>query len=292
MRTRKTQLRAWLAMTLSIIAIGSRAGDPVFDGSKGPSPAIESASIPPARNVHIVQSGKDLFYFTEQEALEADAHFKKFPPVPRKDRGYTFDADVPPAIQKQMREDLAFIDGITGGGATPLHQKIFGTVNGPAYTKFFVDRVTGIGMDDCGSSNAVACVMPFMNPSKMWLTENFIKFSHPQIARMMVVFHEARHTERNNRNWFHAYCPTPFLDANGRDIRSIWTGSSLAGEPACDVTPFGSYGSSTIMLKNISKFCTNCTDKVKMDASLYAEDQMGRIVDPKAKKDMDADLKP
>lgn len=83
----------------------------------------------------------------------------------------------------------------------------------------------------------------------MFLTNNFIKFSHPQIARMMVVFHESRHSEVKNRNWPHDDCPSPYVDENGKDIVSIWTGAQVAGMPACDSTPFGSYGSSTIMLK-------------------------------------------
>ena len=132
--------------------------------------------------------------------------------------------------------------------------------------------------------------MTFPDPSKMWLTQNFIQFSHPQIARMMVVYHESRHTETQNGNWPHATCPTPFLDKDGKDMVSIWTGATLAGEPACDVTPFGSYGSSMIMLKNISKFCSNCTDKVKMDAGIYADDQFKRVIDPKAIAEITADL--
>ena len=120
----------------------------------------------------------------------------------------------------------------------------------------------------------------------MWLTQNFIKFSHPQIARLMVVYHESRHSEVAHGNWAHDTCPTPFLDANGHDMKSIWTGASLAGEPACDSTQFGSYGSSTILLKNVAMYCTNCGDKVKMDADLYATDQLGRIDRPDVKQAM------
>ena len=164
-------------------------------------------------------------------------------------------------------------------------------MDGAAYAKFFETRVSAIGMNACGNGNAVACVIPFLNPSKMWLTKNFIRFSHPQVSRMMVVYHEARHTEVRHGFWGHATCPTPFRDAQGNDMRSIWTGATLAGEPACDKTPLGSYGSSTIMLKNISKFCSNCTDKVKMDAGLYADDQMGRIIDAGAIREMTDDFK-
>jgi hypothetical protein len=189
-----------------------------------------------------------------------------------------------------MREDLTFVTTLASETASELHKKIFGSIDGATYKKFFENRVRSIGLDDCGGGNAVACVIPFYDPSKMWITQNYIKFSHPQIARLMVVFHESRHTETKNGNWSHATCPTPFVDADGAEIKSIWTGARLAGEPACDITPFGSYGSSLIMLKNVSKFCTNCTDKVKMDAGIYADDQYKRIIDGNAKKAIKEDL--
>lgn len=201
-----------------------------------------------------------------------------------------FDKDVPAAIQKQMNEDLAFIVSVKADQQTPYHQKIYGAVDGLKYQQFFNSHITGVGMDSCGGGAAVACVQPFFDPHKMWLTENFVKFSHPQIARLMVVFHEARHSETNNGSWSHDTCPRPFLDENGKEKVSIWTGAKLAGEPACDSTAFGSYGSSTIMLKNISKFCTTCGDKVKMDADLYATDQLGRIDRADVKKAMLADF--
>jgi hypothetical protein len=67
---------------------------------------------------------------------------------------------------------------------------------------------------------------------------------------------------------------------------SIWTGAKLEGQPACDSTQYGSYGSSTILLKNVALFCSNCNSKVKMDADLYATDQLGRIDDPGIKAAM------
>lgn len=198
----------------------------------------------------------------------------------------TFDKNVPQDIAKQMSEDLSFVSTISGKSQTPLHQQIFSAVDGKTYQKFFETRVTSVGLSNCGNGNAVACVQPMFAPNKMWLTNNYIKFSHPQIARLMVVFHEARHTERQNGNWGHATCPTPFLDEQGKNKVSIWTGSPLAGEPACDVTPLGSYGSSTIMLKNIAMNCDSCSEKIKMDADIYSADQMGRISDASAKKKM------
>ena len=202
----------------------------------------------------------------------------------------SYDSDVPQAIQTQMKADLEFINQITGSSQTPYHKEIFGTVGGVDYKKFFETRITSVGVDDCGGGGAVACVQPFFNPHKMWLTDNFINFSHPQVARMMVVYHESRHSESKNGNWMHDTCPTPFLDADGKDMKSIWTGIKLEGKDACDSTYLGSYGSSTVMLKNIGKFCTNCTDKVKMDADIYATDQLGRIDRPAVKNAMLVDF--
>lgn len=196
-----------------------------------------------------------------------------------------FDEDVPAAVKDQVLQDLEFMKTLRADRVTPLHQQIFGAMNG-GYGEFFFSRVTEVGMSDCGSANAVACVQPFFDPTKIWFTQNYVRFSHPQIAKMMVVYHEARHTESRNGNWGHATCPRPFRDANGNDMKSIWTGAALAGQPACDSTPLGSYGSSTILLKNVQKFCSNCTEKVKMDAGIYSDDQLNRVTNANAKQQM------
>lgn len=200
-----------------------------------------------------------------------------------------FDSDVQPALKKQILDDFDFIKSIRSTKSSPLHQQVFGAVNGTKYFDWFNQRVFAVGLDDCGSATAVACVI-VMFSNKIWMTPNYTKFSHPQIARLSVIYHEARHTEEENGNWSHATCPTPFKDANGRDMQSIWTGALLEGKPACDVTPFGSYGSATIFLKNIGKYCETCNEKVKADADMYGTDQLGRITDSASKKKMIADF--
>jgi hypothetical protein len=298
---RNVAFRGLLALGLVASGAPSRAEDssgPLFDGAVGAAPSLPPLNFAPVRQAAAAQaapepttkrSRADLYAFTRDEVRRAIGLFGvRRKPAGR--TGFAFDSDVPADIQTQLLADLQFAGNIRGGAGTPLHRRIFGAVDGATYAKFFDSRVASVGMNDCGDANAVACVIPFDDPSKMWLTRNYIQFSHPQIARLMVVFHESRHTESQNDNWPHANCPTPFLDANGDAMKSIWTGASLAGEPACDVTPFGSYGSSTIMLKNIQKFCANCTDKVKMDAGLFADDQLGRITDDGAKKQMKDDF--
>jgi hypothetical protein len=201
-----------------------------------------------------------------------------------------FDADVEPSLRQQMLGDLDFIAQVKGARTTPLHQQVFGKLEGANYSKWFDTRIFSIGKNACGGGNAVACVIPMFDNNKMWVTKNYTQFSHPQVSRVSVIFHEARHSERQNGNWSHATCPTPFKDAAGNDVRSIWTGAMLQGQAACDVTPFGSYGSATILLKNIALNCENCNSKVRADADLYANDQLGRVIDPKAKAAMRADF--
>lgn len=200
-----------------------------------------------------------------------------------------YDKNVPKNIQQQVNDDLAFVKTIQGSSATPFHKEIFGNVDGATYGNFFESRIFKFGYDQNNTSSAVAYVNSMIF-NKMFITDNFIKFSHPQISRLMVIFHESRHTELMKGNWPHDDCPVPFLDDNGQDKVSIWTGAKLAGEAACDSTYKGSYGSSTIMLKNIAKFCTNCAEKVKMDADIYATDQLGRIDDDSVKQAMLTDF--
>ena len=200
----------------------------------------------------------------------------------------TFEKNVPKDIRDQIVADLKFVGSIDGKETSALFAQIFGSLKGTDQLKWFRDRIKKIGLNSCGGpqSNAVACVIPMMGWNRMFLTENYIKYSHPQVARLMVLFHEARHTEATNRFWGHATCPVPFRHANGTDVRSIWTGVLIEGEPACDVTPFGSYGSSTILLKNIARYCTTCSEKVRMDAALYAGDQINRLSDIQVKNEV------
>ncbi len=190
-------------------------------------------------------------------------------------------------IRAQMSDDMEFVSAIRAEESSGLHRNIFGSVDGRDYLRFFSDRIECIDMGRCGNSIAsVACV----RGSKMVLAKGYSLLNIPQIARIGIVFHEARHAENVHDNWPHVLCPEPFKDDSGNDVRGIFSGELMAGEYACDTTPFGAYGTGLVMLKNISKHCENCTDKVKMDAGLYADDHLRRIIDPAAVKTIQDDL--
>ncbi|MBS1962338.1 MAG: hypothetical protein JST04_08995 [Bdellovibrionales bacterium] len=187
-----------------------------------------------------------------------------------------YDAKVPAATRAQLEGDLARFFSMRGSKPTPLFRKTFGAFDGRSTSAWFFDRVGSVGVNLCTNEAAVACVLSAWN-GWIFLSPNYTKFSHPPIARLMVLFHEARHNETEERNWPHAKCPTPFLDELGRPVRSIWTGEPLAGDLACDLEVGGSYGIATILLLNVAYRCDNCTAEERRDAEIYGLDQLRRI---------------
>ncbi len=205
--------------------------------------------------------------------------------------GYEFGEEVPEKIRNQVTQDLKTVSGFKSNATSALHKEIFGELEGKNYIEWLESRITRIGLNDCGSDGkAVACVIPFLGASKIWLTKNYTELDHPMIAKVSVLYHEARHTEVDNGNWSHSRCPKEFKNEKGEDVTSIWTGAKLAGRPSCDITPYGSYGSALIMLKNIQKHCSNCGQKVLMDAGIYADGHLDRIIDKEALAAIKADL--
>ena len=205
---------------------------------------------------------------------------------------FTFAPNMPPSLKNQIAGDLNFLESIEGTGATPLHQRIFGqgAIAGSAYLDFFSARITGFRVD-LNPTNKVAVAYNRQGLNKLFLTPNFIKNDIPQVMRITVFLHEARHSERQHGFWSHSNCPDPYLDREGKLVRSIMTGIILSGEAACDKTAFGAYGIQAIALKNIQAFCANCTDKVKMDAGLYGDNDIdSRIIDSAAKQTLTNDL--
>lgn len=203
----------------------------------------------------------------------------------------TFSKSVSPELKQQFLGDLNFLTSIQGSGGSALQKQIFGgVVAGSSYTNFFNKRIQNVDTNDCGGGAAFACVRPFVSSNTMWIAPNYTKFSVPQVNRLSMLLHESRHTERQNANWGHVNCPIPFLDQNGRDIVGIISGMKLEGQPACDTTALGAYAVGAVYMKNVQKFCTNCTEKVRQDAQLYGDDILKRIIDASAHAQLAKDL--
>src|SRR4051812_24099624 len=111
----------------------------------------------------------------------------------------TFDNDVPRDFRLALLSDLSFAYQIKSSSQTPLHKEIFDFKGGRGYKKFFESHITSVGLDSCGGGSSIgACVQPAVNPHKVWVTPNVTKKQLPQIARVLMLFHEARHSEEIN----------------------------------------------------------------------------------------------
>lgn len=204
----------------------------------------------------------------------------------------TFSSSVPKDVVDETMADFKFVQEIKGTDGTPIYRKIFGSaVDGANLNTFFSDRIASFDMDNCGGGTAVAaCVQPMINSHVMWLTQNYVTFKIPQIYRISIIFHESRHTEDDHGNWEHADCPTPYLDDTGANVRGIISGTLLEGKPACDTTAYGAYGLEAVLLKNVEMYCSNCSEKMKLDGKLFGEDTFKRIIDKKASAALRKDL--
>lgn len=200
--------------------------------------------------------------------------------TPRFETGILYDSDVSASLKSQVESDLEYFGQMQGQKTSPLHSEVYGGMNGQGYLNWFLARVKQFGVDDCGGASAVACYKSAY-PNKIWVAANYLRGNYPQMGRLMTLVHEARHAEDK---WPHYKCPMNF------PYRSIWTGNKLRGKSACDITPFGSYGAASILLNNISKFCENCSEKTKVDAKIYSDDQKNRVVNADAARAMKEDF--
>ncbi len=206
----------------------------------------------------------------------------------------TFDPSIPASVKAGLEADIRFVSDFQGTATTAIYAQIFNekTLDGQKLVKFFDQRIKLFSLNDCGGGTGVAaCVIPGISDSTMWITNFYITANIPQVFRMSVIFHEARHTESGSGNWGHAICPTPYLDDNGKDIVGIVSGTLMAGKPACDTTVLGAYGLQAILLKNVEKACSNCNEKTREDAQIFGDDTINRISNLSARKALKADVR-
>lgn len=192
-------------------------------------------------------------------------------------------------MRKLVIADLNSLYAIKSNGVSPLHRKVFGPVRGADYKSFFTYRIDSFNYDAEEVSGAIAYV-GFM-PYQMNITPYYRPEKIPLIARLSLFLHEARHSEDENNSWPHSLCPKPYLDAQKLDVRSIYSGLKLEGQDACDSVALGAYGVQAIFLSNIARFCTNCSDKTKVDSVLYSKHSELRITKSEPNISLEIDSK-
>lgn len=193
-----------------------------------------------------------------------------------------YDESVPDHLKAIVNTDLEFASSLKFEKQTPLFKNIFFEKEN-AIIQFFKSRILSVHF-----TSATLSIYAFVNtgtPHKVTLTGLFLSGT-TQMSRTLIMYHEARHSETIGAHWLHAICPKSFTDGAGK---TITFDASLAGQPSCDTTEVGGYGVAAILGRNISKYCTNCNEKTKMDAEIYAKESEDRIIDIEAKKRLVAD---
>lgn len=215
--------------------------------------------------------------FDRVDALDLDASA-----LPGKDQP-EFDGNIPESLRRQVLEDLEFLASRKGEKGSETFYEIFDQTifDGSRLLEFFNRRVRKVAVDsDPRDPSLIAYIKINGDPSVIWLKASYTSFDMPQIFRVSLLLHESRHTEIDDGFWLHPNCPTPFVDSQGRDIVGALSGEKIEGRDACDHSSYGSYGAQATFLKHIDKVCSNCSEKQKLDARLYSEDAVARILDP------------
>jgi hypothetical protein len=184
-------------------------------------------------------------------------------------------------LKEKVENDLSFLENIVSAHTSPLHESIFGKVDGLSYKKWLEDRVSVISLDlnvPCeNKSTTTECISDETGgaPKPLKISHSFYETNIPQVARASVLFHQARHLETNGTESYpHVACPIPF--ALGQQ---------------CDQNAQGAYAIQSIFLMNLSKNCADqsCNSKTRADASIYADQFRMRVINPSDRKAMKDD---
>lgn len=200
--------------------------------------------------------GEDILYFTENNYFES----KNEEVMVRK-------------LHKELTESLTFLENAKLERTTPLYREFFKT--GPL--DFLFENIKEFEWDNLlGAPTApiAAASGPDQIPS-INIGFNFLKPQFSIIEKASILIHEARHNQSDRFD--HIDCPAnfPYFSSSGLP---------LAGKAACEKIYDGSYGVQIVFLRNISKYCTNCSDKIRKVAQEKANDYLRRIINKAAQE--------
>lgn len=199
-----------------------------------------------------------------------------------------FQADVPLELREQVVLDLKRLDSLEYSRVTPFFERLFfwnqsnasrSHNEATSLLNWFEERIRTIGMvHDRHVSETVTHLVDIREPSVMRIAPLYFADERPQIVRIGLLLHEARHSEAEGSHYPHASCPSPFVDSEGKDVRGLWSGLKMERRGACDSRWDGSYGLTAIFLANVSLYCANCSDEDRSQAKIYAEHFAQRVV--------------
>jgi hypothetical protein len=159
----------------------------------------------------------------------------------------------PDSFKSAIKKDLKALASLKGGAGSPLHQEIFrGPVEGETYVSWFTDRIKRIVYSPCMNSERI--IAAASSRGDMFVAGRYFDarsvndaqgVSDPQLYRLSVLLHEARHVE----GFDHVACTLkkkvsgdPFALPNSYDTDN------------CDNTEVGAYGTQVIFMYNVAQF--------------------------------------
>lgn len=159
---------------------------------------------------------------------------------------------------------------------TPLFERFFGATGSQGILNYISSLVKNLSWLENPPEGVIAAA----SDGIMFLTEGYIDSSMPQIGRWGVLIHESRHLVGGG--WPHTWCPSPYYFVLGLSSYRIPELDQLS-VAACDESEMGAYGIQYTFLRAVAESCSNCTDKVIMDARFFSDiDGMIRISNAKA----------
>ncbi len=195
-----------------------------------------------------------------------------------------FDSSVSPMLKETVTQDLLYLYQLRATNQSQLHQNIFGNFDGANFKRLFENKFRHVKLhDNCGGG--VLCVIPYLTRDTLYLNSNYYPGIEPQIARIAQYIFALRVESTHPVS-----CPTPFLNADGSDVVSIYRHVKMAGETACDKTKSGGYGSAAIFLGNLMKYCTNCQNDVLSASQLLFDYYLQRVLEPSEKQAISRDV--
>ncbi len=179
-----------------------------------------------------------------------------------------------PGLKVQLINALNYLANIQLSQSTPLHQQFFDqSLNGLGYLAY-LKKVRQFIYIPTNSSGLIAYARA--KNSSILITSNFHYVQGSLLEVAATLLHEAKHLPENGGTP-HVICPD--LSVSGDVLKGHSTGQPLVGLKACDNVVDGSYGVSIVMLDNVARYCTNCSDADRAKARELADQYLQRIID-------------
>lgn len=178
-----------------------------------------------------------------------------------------------PKIDEPLYQTLSYLGSIRLSSSTPLHRKIFGDgLTGEVYLNS-LKPVKKFIFIPTAHKGLVAYAR--RKSSTILLTDQFQWADKSIIDFASLLVHEAHHL-KENKGVVHKKCPEMSLE--GEPLIGHDSSVTLNGLKACDNVIASTFGIQSIMLDNISRYCTTCLQQERERAHVLSRIYRKRII--------------